>query len=144
MSTLSVSSTKDNSLSIPPGKYGRKAKTQRNRRGLTQTVDHVAQFDNKRRTLPGFEIPTKFRGNAERPQGGGTGAAWLSSACAVRRTLKWGNMRNPRSMFYMSWRTARDNWEEGGDDAKSARPFDTLGRTHDTMGLTMGEAVRRR
>ena len=31
-----------NALSVPPGKYGRKAKTQRNRRGLTQAVDHVA------------------------------------------------------------------------------------------------------
>jgi len=31
-----------NALSNPPGKYGRKTKTQRNRRGLTQAVDHVA------------------------------------------------------------------------------------------------------
>ena len=30
-----------NALSIPPGEYGRKAKTQRNRRGLAQAVDHV-------------------------------------------------------------------------------------------------------
>jgi len=27
--------------------------------------------------------------------------------------------------------------EEGGDDAKSAWPFDALGNTHVTMGLTM-------
>jgi len=45
-------------------------------------------------------------------------------------------MRNPYSVFYMSQRTAWDNQEEGGDDAKSARPFDALGRTHDTMGPT--------
>ncbi len=75
---------------------------------------------------------------------GGTGAAWLSSACALRCTLKWGNMRNPHPAFHVSQETARDNWEEGEDDAKSAWPFDALGRTHDTMGLTMGEAVRRR
>ena len=31
-----------NALSIPPGKYGGNTKTQRNRRGLTQAVDHVA------------------------------------------------------------------------------------------------------
>jgi len=31
-----------NALSIPPGKYGRKVETQRNRRGSTQAVDHVA------------------------------------------------------------------------------------------------------
>ena len=47
-----------NALSIPPGKYGRKTKTQRNRRGPTQAVDHVAQFVNKRGTLPGLEICT--------------------------------------------------------------------------------------
>ena len=29
-----------NALSLPPGKYGRKAKTQRNRRGLAQAVEH--------------------------------------------------------------------------------------------------------
>ena len=48
-----------NALSIPPGKYGRKAKTQRNRRGLAQAVEHVVQFDNNRGTLPGLEILTK-------------------------------------------------------------------------------------
>ena len=53
-------------------------------------------------------------------------------------------MRNPHPVFYVSQETARDNWEEGEDDAKSARPSDTLGRTHDTMEPTMGEAVRRR
>jgi hypothetical protein len=30
-----------NALRDPPGKYGRKAKTQRNRRGLAQAVDYV-------------------------------------------------------------------------------------------------------
>jgi len=44
----------------------------------------------------------------------------------------------------MSQGTARDNWEEGEDDAKSAWPFDDLGRTRGTMADTMGrEAVRR-
>ena len=33
---------KANALSVPPGEYGRKAKTQRNRRGLAQVVDHAA------------------------------------------------------------------------------------------------------
>jgi len=28
--------------------------------------------------------------------------------------------------------------EEGEDDARSARPFDTLGYTRDTMGATAG------
>ena len=37
----------------------------------------------------------------------------------------------------MSQGTARDNWEEGEDDAKSAWPFDDLGRTRGTMVGTM-------
>ena len=49
-----------NAVSEAPGKYGRKAKTQRNRRGLTQAVDHVAQFDNKRGTLPGLDRLVKI------------------------------------------------------------------------------------
>ncbi|PIR90683.1 hypothetical protein COU05_00725 [bacterium (Candidatus Gribaldobacteria) CG10_big_fil_rev_8_21_14_0_10_37_21] len=31
-----------NALSVPPGKYDGNIKTQRNRRGFTQAVDHVA------------------------------------------------------------------------------------------------------
>ncbi len=45
-----------NALSAPPGEYGRKAETQRNRRGPAQAVEHVVQFDATRRTLPGFEL----------------------------------------------------------------------------------------
>ena len=30
-----------NALSVPPGEYGRKVKTQRNRRGPAQAVEHV-------------------------------------------------------------------------------------------------------
>ena len=41
VSTLPVPHKKANALSIPPGKYGRKAKTQRNRRESAQAVDHV-------------------------------------------------------------------------------------------------------
>ena len=49
-----------NALSQPPGKYGRKAKTQRNRRELAQAVEHVVQFDSKRGTLPGLEMDLKM------------------------------------------------------------------------------------
>ncbi len=38
---LSLSSNAANALSIPPGEYGRKIKTQRNRRGPAQAVEHV-------------------------------------------------------------------------------------------------------
>ncbi len=48
--------TAANALSVPPGEYGRKAKTQRNRRGLTQAVEHVVQFENTRRTLPKLDM----------------------------------------------------------------------------------------
>ena len=40
----------------------------------------------------------------------------------------------------MSQGTARDNWEEGEDDAKSAWPFDDLGRTRGTMAGTMRQS----
>ncbi len=45
-----------NALSEPPGEYERKLKTQRNRRGPAQAVEHVVQFDTNRRTLPRFDI----------------------------------------------------------------------------------------
>ena len=50
-----------NALNHPPGEYERKFKTQRNRRGLAQAVEHVVQFDGKRRTSPGLEIQTTIR-----------------------------------------------------------------------------------
>lgn len=34
-------------------------------------------------------------------------------------------------------------WEEGGDDARSACPFDVLGYTHNTMGVTTGRDAAR-
>ena len=73
-----------------------------------------------------------------------TGVAWLSSVCAVRRSLKWGNKRNPHCLLQVSDKTAAHNAEEGEDDAKSAWPFDALGDTRATMVSTMGcQAVRR-
>src|SRR4030066_736000 len=52
-----------------------------------------------------------------------TGAAWLSSARAVRCWVKARNERNPRCQLYFSGETASRNGEEGGDDVKSARPL---------------------
>ena len=52
-----------------------------------------------------------------------TGAARLSSARALRCSLKWGNERNPCPMLHVSWGTARIFREEGGDDVKSAWPL---------------------
>ena len=53
-----------------------------------------------------------------------TGAAWLSSARAVRCWVKSPNERNPRGRLRgLSGPTAARNAEEGGDDVKSARPL---------------------
>ncbi len=72
------------------------------------------------------------------------GAAWLSSARDVNRSLKCGNERNPCVVLQVSPRTALFYKEEGGDYVKSAWPFDTSGDTRATMAGTMGcQAVRR-
>jgi hypothetical protein len=52
-----------------------------------------------------------------------TGAAWLSSARAVRCWVKSRNERNPYRRLQVSGETATINVEEGGDDVKSARPL---------------------
>ena len=59
-----------------------------------------------------------------------TGAAWLSSVRVLRRTVNSGNERNPCPVFYLSQGTARDNWEEGEDDVKSARFLRPGQQTH--------------
>ena len=61
------------------------------------------------------------------PRGGRRGAAWLSSARAVRCRVKSHNERNPRRQLPAreggdSGGTAGASREEGGDDVKSARP----------------------
>ena len=55
-----------------------------------------------------------------------TGAAWLSSARAVRCWVKSRNERNPRRVLVrkdLSHETADEKSEEGGDDVKSAWPL---------------------
>ncbi len=55
-----------------------------------------------------------------------TGAAWLSSARAVRCWVKSRNERNPHPLLpftRLSEETAGDELEEGGDDVKSAWPL---------------------
>ena len=58
----------------------------------------------------------------------GGGAAWLSSARAVRCRLKCHNERNPCRQLLTGFaedsdKTAIVRCEEGGDDVKSARPL---------------------
>ena len=119
-----MSFTKANALSTPPGKYGRKTKTQRNRREPAQAVEHVVQFDGKRRTSPRFDMLAFYA--PERVQirkEANTGAAWLSSARVVRCWVKSSNERNPHAVLTCSQQTAPVNGEEGGDDVKSAWPL---------------------
>ena len=52
-----------------------------------------------------------------------TGAAWLSSARALRCSVKSVNERNPCYELYFSHKTAGSKSEEGMDDVKSAWPL---------------------
>ena len=66
-----------------------------------------------------------------------------SSARHVSGILQWINERNPYCLLYVSGETASVDLEEGGDDVKSAWPFDALGYTHDTMGSNNGLPSRK-
>src|SRR5579863_5632024 len=81
-------------------------------------------FNSKQREEPYQGLTclcTALRGASLR--GRGTGAAWLSSARAVRCWVKSRNERNPCRRLDFSDETAAINAEEGGDDVKSARPL---------------------
>ena len=52
-----------------------------------------------------------------------SGAAWLSSVCTVKRSLNWGNIRNPYPKLLCLRKLLRYIGEEGGDDVKSAWPL---------------------
>ncbi|PIY69032.1 hypothetical protein COY90_02655, partial [Candidatus Roizmanbacteria bacterium CG_4_10_14_0_8_um_filter_39_9] len=132
---------KGNPLSRPPGEYDRKVKTQRNWRGGTQPVEHVVQFDTKRRTSPRFDMlaSSSVETWSVRKKAS-TGAAWLSSARSVRSALKWDNERNPHPVLYLSQETvpALLGRKEGQTSSQHG-PY-TLGHTHVTMKETMGLA----
>ena len=76
---------------------------------------------------PGLKVSDGC-GDAPSLRGARLGAAWLSSARAVRCWLKCHNERNPRPQLPSgqaghSGGTAAARCEEGGDDVKSARPL---------------------
>ena len=76
---------------------------------------------------PGLKV-TDDSGNRISLRGRKLGAAWLSSARAVRCRLKCHNERNPCCQLLTgsaedSDKTAIVRCEEGGDDVKSARPL---------------------
>ena len=66
-------------------------------------------------------------------EGGGTGAAWLSSACTVRRTLKWVNKRNPHPVLNFTGNCPLKAWRKVGMTSSQHGPY-VLGYTHPTMG----------
>ena len=76
---------------------------------------------------PGLKV-SQDDGNIIARKGAKLGAAWLSSARAVRCRLKCHNERNPHLQLPPgraghSGGTASASCEEGGDDVKSARPL---------------------
>src|ERR1035437_7929913 len=83
------------------------------------------QREEPYRGLTSYEILRKYAFSQENVQ---TGAAWLSSARAVRCWVKSRNERNPRRVLVrkdLSRETADEKSEEGGDDVKSAWPLRT-------------------
>src|SRR5689334_25287920 len=79
---------------------------------------------------PGWTCACTARNGASL-RGRRTGAAWLSSARAVRCWVKSPNERNPWGPLQgFSGPTAARNAEEGGDDVKSARPLRPGRHTH--------------
>ena len=77
---------------------------------------------------PGSNAAGTFGESREASNGRRRGAAWLSSARAVRCRLKCHNERNPYRQLLTgkaedSVGTAGASCEEGGDDVKSARPL---------------------
>ena len=123
-----------NPLSKPPGEYGRKVETQRNWRGGTQPVEHVVQFETKRKTSPGFDMLAFYSDESRKiRKEASTGAAWLSSARSVRSALKWDNERNPHLVLNLSQETASTlSGRKEGQTSSQHGPY-TLGYTHVTM-----------
>ncbi len=93
-----------------------------NRRGPTQRVEHVAQFDTNRRTLPRFDIlASYYLETDEIRKKASTADAWLSSARSVRSALKWDNERNPCPELLVSQETVPISiGKEGKADVKSS------------------------
>jgi hypothetical protein len=90
-------------------------------------VEHVVQFETKRRTLPGFDIlsfrPLEIEVDLLEIKDDRTGVAWLSSARAVGCSLQWGNERNPCHILNIYMGLFILVMEGSGDDVKSAWPL---------------------
>src|SRR6266705_5798588 len=71
-----------------------------------------------------------------------TGAAWLSSARAVRCCIKSRNERNPCRRLGCPARLPRATWRKVGMTSSQHGPY-VLGYTHATMGGTTGRQPAR-
>ena len=72
-----------------------------------------------------------------------TGAAWLSSACAVKCTVNSGNMRNPHPKLLFLGKLPPIRRRKVGMTSNQHGPY-ALGDTRATMGSTKGsQAVTR-
>jgi hypothetical protein len=102
-------------------------------------VEHVVQFETKRRTSPRFDIQASyFMETWKIRKKVWTGAAWLSSARSVRSALKWDNERNPHLELYLSRETALPlAGRKEGQTSSQHGPY-TLGYTHVTMDNNNG------
>ena len=81
-------------LSIPPVDYAGNGETQRNGRGTAPAEEHVVEFDDTRGPFPGLKLQLT-EPETVLSSDSCEGAAWLSSARAVRCRLKCHNERNP-------------------------------------------------
>ncbi len=66
-------------------------------------MERVVQFETKQKTSPRIDMLSfssdESRSDLDESRDDCTGVAWLSSARAVRCSLKWGNECNPYSML---------------------------------------------
>ncbi len=106
-------------------------------------MEHLVQFDNKRGTSPGLDIPRISPKGGSAARNAETGAAWSSSARALRCSVKSVNERNPCSMLFFHRGLPVPNRRKVGMTSDQHGPY-VLGDTGATMAGTMGSNVVRR
>ena len=87
-------------------------------------MERVVQFETKQKTSPRFDMLAFYSlETGEIRKEGSTGAAWLSSARAVRCSIKLGNECNPCPVLHITGDCLAFGEEEGEADVKSAWPL---------------------
>ena len=110
-------------------------------------MERVVQFETKQKTSPGIDMYScSLYENRDDPAArldDYTGVAWLSSARAVRCSIKLGNECNPYPMLNIHWRLRRDfATRREGRTSSQHDPY-TLGYTHPTMAKNNGLQARK-